>query len=689
MKLRPLIAALCFGLLALPAQAVHPQREQARALVAQQQYAAALDLLRPLAAQFPQDSDLLIEVARVEGFADHNAQAADLYEQVLGVAPARRNDILSSLAWQSLWAGRHDRAIELFRERMTDWATPEQTADSRRGLIEALRGRLEVQSAQGDSAAALDTLDQLDAVRTRDADAWAGRARLLGRLDRNGESAAAWAHAIEQAPERRPEWLTALAWQTLWAGDAHTARALFAEAHAGGLDLPETWRGLAQSCAALDRHPCAAEAWSRLLQARPDDRPARRGLARALLWSDRYDEAEREYRILLADQPDDAEARQGLAQVLNFSGRHRAAVAEFERIEPAPRDDEGRRVAHARALYWAGYADRAMPLLEPLEDEDARWLRDWRIRRDTTRRYASAGLEYSEDADRLNILTPWALTGWRLSPTETAEIGLRLPQLSGRPINGGRRSSVSGQELSATYGLRIGDVDSPRGTVWPSLTLGARDYDGWTSLLWRARARYVPTDLWRIDVELGNGIIDTISALDNRVHYRDASLGVEYRPTPRWSFAGGLARLDFDDGNQRTRLTWRTDYAFNLVPRLLVGFEGQTFDNNRPWNDQRPNRGYYNPDRYTEGRLFAAMYRERRPWTWYMKGAVGRYSERDGWGNSASGNNYLVEAWVAYDLGPGWQLRAAAGMSDSEAGSPGGGSGYWRRFGSFSVNAWW
>lgn len=689
MKIRLPITALCIGLLALPAQAVHPQREQARARVAQQQYASALELLRPLVAQFPQDSDLLIETARIEGFADRNAQAADLYEQVLRVAPQRRTDVLSSLAWQSLWAGRHDRAIELFRERMNEWATPEQTADSRRGLIEALRARLAAQTAQGDSTAALDTLDQLDAVRTRDADAWAERARLLGRLDRNGESAAAWARAIELAPARRREWLSALAWQTLWNSDAHTARGLFAEAHAAGVDLPETWRGLAQSCAALDRHPCAADAWDRLLQARPDDRQALGGRARALLWSDRHDEAEAAYRRLLADRPDDAEARQGLAQVLNFSGRHRAAVSEFRRIEPSGKDDEGRRVAQARALYWAGYADQAMPLLDPLQDADARWLRDARIRRDTTPRYASAGLDYSEDADRLNILTPWALTGWRLSPTETAEIGLRLPRLSGRPVNGGARASITGQELSARYSGRIGAVDSPRGTLWPSLTVGVRDYDGWTSLLWRARARHVPADLWRIDAEIGNGVIDTISALNNRVDYRDASLGVEYRPTPRWSFAGGLARLDFDDGNQRNRLTWRTDYGFNLVPRLLVGLEGQTFDNSRPWDAQRLNRGYYNPDRYSEARIFLALYREYRPWAWYLKGATGRYSERDGFGGSASGRNYLVEGWISYDLGPGWELRAAAGMSDSEAGSASGGSGYWRRFGSLSINAWW
>ncbi|WP_026224383.1 tetratricopeptide repeat protein [Methyloversatilis thermotolerans] len=687
MKARSALVALLVALALPAAHAVHPQREQARVLVAQQRYAEALELLRPLAGQYPDDSDLLIEIARVEGFADHNARAADLYESVLARAPQRRDDVIDSLAWQSLWAGRHARAIELFRARMHDALSPQQGADVRRGLIDALRARFYAQVERGDSAEALATADQLDAIRPPDADALAERARLLARMDRNRESAASYARAIERAPERRREWLAPYAWQTLWSGDAHAARTLFAEAHAAGVELPESWRGLAQSCAALDRHPCAVEAWQRLLQARPDDRAARLGLARALLWSDRTEDARIEYEALVARDPQDRDARIGLAQAQNFGGRHRAAVQTFDSLGTL--SDEGERVAKARALYWAGYADQAMPLLEPLEDPNARWLRDWRIRREV-QNYASAGLDASEDADRLFIVTPWALAGWRLSPDRNVEVGLRLPHISGRPVVGNEpRRSIDGRELSVSYGLRLGDVRSRYGSAWTSFTVGARDYDGWSSGLWRARARYLPTDRWRVDAEAGNGIIDTVTALRNQVDYRDMSLGAEFRPVPEWSLAAGVARLDFDDGNTRNRLTWRADRAIWRLPKVLLGIEGQTFDNSRPWNEFRENRGYYNPDRYIEGRIFAALYGEKGPWTGYAKAGIGRYHEKDGWGSTASGRNYLLEGWIAYDLGPGWQLRAAAGMSDSEAGSPGGGSGYWRRFGSFSVNAWW
>lgn len=684
---------VCRGLLATlslcaasPALAVDPQREEARVRVDARQYGPALNLYRQLVERFPGDADLLIEAARVEGFADHNAQAADIYERALIVAPARRGDILPSLAWQSLWAGRFERAAALFDERhraSTDAAT---LTDSRRGLREAWLGLAGQREAAHDYAGALDIHARLADLEPADADRTVIMARLLGYADRNADAAAAYRRAIDLAPEHRFEWLPPLAWQTLWSGDAAGAHALFSEAHAADIGMPDTSRGLAQACAALDHHPCAAQAWRTLLSVQPDDRDARRGLGRALLWSDDYPGARAEYTALLQADPADGAARLGLAQTDNFSGRHRAAVLEFDRLDTS--SDEGLKVAKARALYWAGYADEALPLMRDVTDPGARWLRDYRIRRETLN-YASAGIEWSEDADKLRIVTPFALAGWRRTPTEVFEVGVRLPQISGYET-GTRapRRTINGSEISATYGMRLGEVRDVRGTLWPSFTLGRRDYGGWQSTAWRTRLRYVPADLWRIDAEAGNGIIDTISALRNEVNYRDLSVGVTYTPTPRWSFAGSIARLNFDDDNQRNRIAWRGDYAVRTLPQVRVGIEGNRFENSRPWQTGRDNRGYYNPDRYLEYRAFVSLYNDVRPWSYYAKAAIGRYNETDGDGNSASGQNYLLEGWVAYDLGPGWQLRAAAGMSDSEAGSPGGGSGYWRRFASLTLNAW-
>ncbi|MDP3289266.1 MAG: hypothetical protein Q8M64_13250, partial [Methyloversatilis sp.] len=354
---------------AQPAFAVHPQRDEARRLVEARDYAPAIELYRGLVSQFPDDTDLLIEAARVEGFADRNEAAADLYERALRSAPARQADILPSLAWQSLWAGRFERAATLFRQRMNGWSDATSVSDSRRGLIESLLGLARSRTAAQDYAGALDTYAQLAQVDRADATLTAEVARVLGYADRNAESAVTYRLALQLAPERRTEWLLPMAWQTLWSGDAAGALTLFSQAHAEGIGLPEIWRGLAQACAALDRHPCAAEAWRKLLANQPDDRGAQRGLARALLWSDDPAGARAIYAALLQADPGDADAQLGLAQSENFSGRHRAAVGEFDRLDTSA--DPGMNVAKARALYWAGYADEAMPLLTDVTDEGA------------------------------------------------------------------------------------------------------------------------------------------------------------------------------------------------------------------------------------------------------------------------------------------------------------------------------
>jgi tetratricopeptide (TPR) repeat protein len=89
---------------------------EARAAVDRGEHRRAIALYAPLLAARPDDADLLIEAARVHGFADRNAEAAALYRRALAAAPGRRADIVPSLAWQTLWAGDAAAALALFGE---------------------------------------------------------------------------------------------------------------------------------------------------------------------------------------------------------------------------------------------------------------------------------------------------------------------------------------------------------------------------------------------------------------------------------------------------------------------------------------------------------------------------------------------------------------------------------------------
>lgn len=99
-----------------PAADLAADRARARAATDRRDYTAALPLYERLVQGAPQDADLLIEAARVFGWADRNARAAELYRKALAVAPARRGDIVPSLAWQTLWSAGAAAALPLFEE---------------------------------------------------------------------------------------------------------------------------------------------------------------------------------------------------------------------------------------------------------------------------------------------------------------------------------------------------------------------------------------------------------------------------------------------------------------------------------------------------------------------------------------------------------------------------------------------
>jgi tetratricopeptide (TPR) repeat protein len=75
----------------------------ARTLVENGHYEKALKIYHKALAKNPKNTDLLIETARVEGWAGHNEKSAELYERVLKVDPERRYDVLPALGWQLLW----------------------------------------------------------------------------------------------------------------------------------------------------------------------------------------------------------------------------------------------------------------------------------------------------------------------------------------------------------------------------------------------------------------------------------------------------------------------------------------------------------------------------------------------------------------------------------------------------------
>jgi len=87
------------------------------------------------------------------------------------------------------------------------------------------------------------------------------------------------------------------------------------------------------------------------------------------------------------------------------------------------------------------------------------------------------------------------------------------------------------------------------------------DIAAWQPVTGAARLARVPQDRWRVDVEPGRERVDTPQALAERVSLGVASIGVDFRPAPRWALTGALAELRFDEGNR-----WSAGQLASLGP---------------------------------------------------------------------------------------------------------------------------
>ena len=572
--LAPVLAlALAFA----PAAARADTLRDARQAVDAHQYATALPLYETLLAQQPGNADLLIEMARVYGFADRHNEAIATYLRVLEVAPARRRDVLGSLAWQTLWSGDAAAALPLFVEAQDHAADAKARAD-------LLRGEGEAQAALGDTRGAL-------------------------------------------------------------------------------------------------------AAYQKAAQLRPQDRDLKRRIAQAWLWLDDYAQAEGAWRALLAEDPNDRRSQAGLARTLNAAGRHNEAIRAYATLDDG--SDADVRLDHARAMNWAGYPAPAYALLDGRTDHDAVWLRDWRIDREQIS-YAYGTAEYATDADGLDVASITGAAGKWLAPRMLGEVGYRYVNLNDDDGN------VNGHRLYATLRGAIGEPGvTPPGLVIPAISIGLNDYNGWTPITGNASVRWMPVDLWRISADLGRELVETPLAVDNRITVDVGSLGVEYRAPPHWEFAGALSYLRFSDDNNRSRVNGSIGYALRFNPKVVVGIEGAAFEDSLPASyaavpppGTTAPHGYWNPKRYAEGRVFAGIWGEKQPWEWYGRVALGASRETDGDCNTTNGNPNLLEAGVAYDVGPRLRWRAFVGGSGSSFAVGNGGAGYWRRYIGFNLTAW-
>ncbi len=476
-------------------------------------------------------------------------------------------------------------------------------------------------------------------------------ARVHAWADQHTPAASLYQQVLDTAPARRYDVLLPLAWQLAWAGRHAEAIPLFQEvAQQVPAQKTEALHGLAESLSASNRLSDALDVY-RILAAQPADLKARKGEAHTLLWLDRYDEAAAAYRAILKTHPHDQEAQIGLARALNYRGRHFAAVSAYAvAVLNSPGLAHDTRIERTVAQRWAGLEDEASQTLGDASGKDADTLRH-QLRQETA---SSLRAEYESARDSDNLDVQALTLGWQqhFAAGRALDVSVRNARIE---QNGGR---IDGRQLLVRAGTRLGNVE--QGLFWPTLTVGVRDYDGWQRAAWKLQGKWIPADLWRIDVEAGNEVIENIDSLNNEVTLNALSASTDWHFAPRWKATLGGAVLRFDDDNQRTRLIGRVEHVLTTAqPRIVLGLEGMGFNDSDPTIE----RGYYNPERYRELKLLARTEYETAGWLLEARFALGRLRETPG----ASSGLYAWELSAARDLAPMLRLRLYAGGSDSSA----------------------
>lgn len=523
-------------------------------------------------------------------------------------------------------------------------------------------------------AEAIRTYDSLLAADPRQVDLLIEVARVHAWADRHATSAALYRRALEAAPARRHDILLPLAWQLAWDGRHDEAIPLFREA---ATDVPaqrtEALHGLAESLAARNDLRAALDIYNSLAADAADLR-ARKGEARMLLWLDRNEAAAARYRAILRDHPQDKEARLGLARALNHDDRHFEALGVYaEAIAGDPALARDTRVERAAALRWAGLDEAATQTLGDAAGKDAAALRQ-RLRQETAS-HLRGEIESAWDSDDLDVRALGL--GWqqRLGAGRLLDVAARTARI----VQRGER--IDGRQVQMRASTRLGDTE--HGLLWPSLSLGVRDYDGWTTALWKLQGKWLPADHWRVDLEAGNDVIENVRSIQNKVTLDAVSASADWRFAPRWRATAGSALLRFDDGNRRARLIGRVEHVIKTTqPRLVLGLEGMGFTDSTRSQDATgaDGRGYYNPHRYREMKAFARTEHEAAGWQLEARLALGKLWETPWGAPRDSSGLFAWEFSAARDLAPTLRMRAYAGGSDSSGFLQGAGSGYTRNY---------
>jgi tetratricopeptide (TPR) repeat protein len=383
----------------------------------------------------------------------------------------------------------------------------------------------------------------------------------------------------------------------------------------------------------------------------PENIDAYYGLGRTYLAINSYYDAEETYKKILTMKPNDRAALAGIARSHNLSGKHRLAAKEYSDLLTHGYQENEYRREFAYAQYWAGFDELALDTLKNIPGKDAASLRS-QILRDLNN---PLEIDYDggTDSDGLDINIAALSAGIRFHQTHLLQGIARVARLYQN------NKLIYGKTFLLKWTSRFGGLYSDLGTHWPSIALGARDYDNWQSVAWRIADKWFPNDLLRVDIEAKNEPVENIISIENKILFTSVLGSIDYRIHLRLIITAGARIGRFSDSNIRKDLFGRVMYTVAYEPRINIGAEARYFGDSKT----ELNNGYYNPDQYSEYKLIAAVSHYFGDWRVKVMGAMGQLDEAPG----PNGALYQYEASIGKDFKQYGRFRAYIGHSSSNS----------------------
>ncbi|MBE0501684.1 MAG: hypothetical protein IBX47_09600 [Desulfuromonadales bacterium] len=185
--------------------------------------------------------------------------------------------------------------------------------------------------------------------------------------------------------------------------------------------------------------------------------------------------------------------------------------------------------------------------------------------------------------------------------------------------------------------------------------------DNWSPLLPAAFFSSQPNDSWSVELSVEREVVDSVSAIQQRLHLDSYALSADYRINSSWTVVGAAIYQRFSDGNNKQGGIGRIIYSLQQLPNFNLQLKGRLIQSDRDSID------YFSPRTLREGFLllgYAAPFADDN-WVIKLLGGPGIQKIDPFFEESQTKVAFLGELALHGWFNDSWQLVAKLGCTSA------------------------